>query len=781
MKFFHLLIIGLMSLSLSSTAREGSKEVDTVFKAGKARQLTMADGKFWIDGKETQFICGEIHYPRIPRELWRDRLRKARAMGVNCVSAYVFWAFHERVPGKFDFSGNADIAEFIRLAHEEDLMVYLRPGPYVCAEYDFGGYPYWLLNEKDMIYRSNDPKFLKYMQRYIDALAKELEHMTLAKGGPIAIVQVENEYGSYSNDKVYLNNIRKMILDTGFGDTLLTTCDGWGQMPNGYLEGCLPTINGATGMGICSGIDRFQKGGPYFVSEFYPAWFDEWGRRHSRKDKDHAARQFDWMLKKDVSVSIYMFHGGTNFWYTNGANAPKYKPQPTSYDYDAPLGEYGNMTPKYFAFREVAERYLKNGEKLPPVPPQPKVVTIDEFELTQSAPLSVAFEKPVFSKRPMTMEALKQDYGYILYRSTIKKNLKGNLVCKDLRDFAFIRVDGKEVGQMDRRYDQDTIRVDIKAGSVLEILVENVGRVNYGKELLNNFKGITKSVHIGDEEILDWQQFRLPLHRRDVFAYDYGEKLSGVQAFHRGSFTADEIGEVFLDLQKWGKGSVWVNGKSLGKFWSVGPQQTMYLPSCWLKKGKNDIVILELDDRGTRQVSGLKEPILDLLQEDKNRPSAKTREGSYPQLDKGDVVAATTFKAGDKTQTIMFSEAKSARHIALEILSSYGDQPHSHLAEIDILDANGKPYSKKDWKIWFANSEELSAEDGKAENLIDGKSKTFWHSVWSHIPTKFPHVIVIDTGSIETVGGIRYTGREGNKGGAKELKVYARPQFFLNK
>ncbi len=756
----------------------------TPFVPTKPRKLEMKDGKFFMDGQPFQFICGEIHYNRIPRELWRDRLHKARVMGINCVSAYVFWGFHERQPGVFDFAGNADLAEFIRIAHSEGLLVYLRPGPYVCAEYDFGGYPYWLLNVPGMKWRSRDPKFMEYMEKYIKRLAQEVAPLQISRGGPIALVQVENEYGSYGSDKVYLAAIRDMIRKAGF-DAPLTTCDGGGQMPRGYVDGCLPTINGATGEDIFKTIDKYHKGGPYFVSEFYPAWFDDWGRSHSRKDKDQAARQLDWMLSRGASVSIYMFHGGTNFWYTNGANGPPYRPQPTSYDYDAPLGEYGEMTPKFMAFREVAQKYQQPGAVLPPVPSQPAVTTVPAFELTGSAPFSAALPAPVKSERPMTMEALHQDLGYVLYRTQVRKPFTGTLACRELRDYAVVLLDGKPVGSMDRRHNQDSISISIpKAPATLEILVENVGRINYGGELLHNNKGITQGVFLGGEELLGWENYRLPLYSANVFGFKYGPAVSGAPAFHRGTFTVGKPGEIFLDFSKWGKGSVWVNGRSLGKFWSIGPQQTIYLPSCWVKKGANDIVVFELEDRGCRTVAGLAEPVLDRLQKDPNAlPRMTAREGKYPQLDPGDMACEGAFKTGNTPQTVKFPQPVTARHICIEVLSTQGGTAFAHAAKLEVLDAAGKPLPKKAWKIWFASSEETAGEDGRAENIIDGRPGSFWHTKWkggANIPP--PHVVVVDMGDIQTVSGIRYTGRpEKFPGGVREFRVYARPQFFLNK
>ena len=464
------------------------------------------DGKFLYDGEKVQLICGEMHYPRIPVEYWRDRMQRAKAMGLNTVSAYVFWAVHEPQPGEFNFEGQADIARFVEIAAEEGLFVLLRPGPYVCAEFDFGGYPYWLQKDSTMKWRSDNPAFLAACERYLNALGKELAPHTVTNGGNIIMVQVENEYGSYSNDKVYLGKVAEMIKNAGFNVPLMT-CDGSGQMPNGYIPGILPTVNGAVGDDIMRSIDRYWPGGPYFVAEFYPAWFDVWGLPHSAVNYQQPAEQLDWMLKHDVSVSIYMFHGGTNFHYTNGANTNNgsYEPQPTSYDYDAPLGEYGNAYPKYHAFREVIQRNLPEGVTLPDVPADNPTTTFPEAELTEWAPLSIAYGERVQSETTLTMEDMNQDYGYIHYETTIAEPVSGKLAINELRDYAVVILNGKVVGSLDRRFRQSALQLDVtEPNSVLEILVENGGRVNYGKDLVNNLKGITECVTLDGEELKGW-------------------------------------------------------------------------------------------------------------------------------------------------------------------------------------------------------------------------------------------------------------------------------------
>lgn len=766
-----------------------------------ARDFKIKDGKFLLDGKPVQLICGEMHYPRIPQEYWRDRIRRAKAMGINTVSTYVFWNIHERRPGVFDFTGQADLARFVRIAHEEGMYVILRPGPYVCAEWDFGGYPYWLQKEKGMVWRSDNPAFLSACKRYIDRLGKELSPLTVTKGGPILLVQVENEYGSYAGDRVYLGKLRDMIADAGF-DVPFITCDGAGQMPNGWLEGALPTVNGAVGEDIMRSIDRFHPGGPYFVAEFYPAWFDVWGKRHSRRASEGPAAQLDWMLGHDVSVSMYMFHGGTNFEYTNGANTSYgYEPQPTSYDYDAPLGEYGNPTPKYHAFREVIARHLPAGETLPEVPALNPISTFSAVELTERAPLEAAFVRRIAAERPLTMEDVDMDFGYIHYETTLDEAARGWLVLKDLRDYAVVLVDGRQVGSLDRRYRQNRLEVDIPAGGRLEILVENVGRVNYGADLLNNLKGITEKVTLDGRELKGWTVTPLPLYAltpdgaRKCADVDYrkfarafskvapGTPVAQAPSFRRGTFRLAAQGDVFLDMRGWGKGAVWVNGHSIGKFWNVGPQQTLYVPGPWLRKGKNEIVVFEMEPTGRPAlVAGLPAPILDSLGTDKNQPSMtrRTPAGS-PLLDAGDRILSDTMKLANGEQRFELAVPATMRHLCLEVVSSY-DGTNSCLSEITLFGTDGKPLPKEDWTVVYADTEE--PVEGDAELAVDDDTRTSWHSQWKEASRRrpYPHRLIIDLGEIRTVGAISLRQRDARMPGCvKAFNAYGRPQFFLFK
>lgn len=744
------------------------------------QRFEIKDGAFMLDGKNTQLICGEMHYPRIPKAYWQDRLKRAKAMGLNTISTYVFWNFHERTPGVFDFKGQADLGEFIRLAQKEGLFVILRPGPYVCAEWDFGGYPWWLLEEEGMVFRSNDERFLKACNGYISRLGKELSGLTIENGGPILMVQVENEYGSYSNDKVYLGKLRDMIKNAGFNVPLIT-CDGGGQMEAGHVEGAFPTINGVVGEDIFTIVDKFSPGGPYFVAEFYPAWFDVWGTPHSYRDYKKPAEQLDWMLKNNVSVSIYMFHGGTNFWYTNGANtAYGYAPQPTSYDYDAPMGEWGNPYPKYHAFREVIQKYLPQGETLPDIPAPNKTISFPAVTLTETAALSESFTKRVKSDKTLTMEDLGQDFGYIHYETTLKECVKGTLQIKDVRDYAVVLLNGKQIGSLDRRHRQSKIDIDVETvPAKLEILVENVGRVNYGSDILNNHKGITEKVTINDREINGWIISPLPLYKAKVESYKFsGKKTGNGPAFHRGYFTLNETGDCFIKTKGWGKGAVWVNGYSLGKFWNIGPQQTLYLPAPWLKKGKNEIVVFEMEDTGYRDIEGLNQPILDELGVDKNKP-VYTAERDYsmqPQLDSGDIILETRMEKRNGTQSFSFDTRKTLRHLCLEIIDTYDDSPSANISEIDVVTEDGKTLSKDTWQIVYTNSENRANHEGLAENAIDGNLSTSWQPT-----SQPPYRIIIDLGEIYTVKEVKIRQGDLKKGAVKDFRLYARPQFFLFK
>lgn len=583
----------------------------------RVHTFRLSDSCFLLDGKPFQMISGEMHYPRIPREAWRARMKMAKAMGLNTIGTYVFWNLHEPQKGKFDFSGNNDIAEFVKIAREEGLYVILRPSPYVCAEWEFGGYPYWLQNEKGLVVRSKEASYIKEYEKYIKEVGKQLAPLQVNHGGNILMVQIENEYGSYSNDKSYLALNQKLFKEAGF-DGLLYTCDPAKDINAGHLPGLLPAVNGIDNPTLVKRLIKANHGGkgPFYVAEWYPAWFDWWGTAHHTIPAKNYAGRLDSVLAAGISINMYMFHGGTTRGFMNGANfndENPYEPQTSSYDYDAPLDEAGNATAKFMLFRKIIARHLPDGTKLPAVPSPKPTIAISNIKLTQSARLAALLPKPVINKVPLTFEDLNQDYGFVLYRTELTGGKTGVLRLDELRDYAVIMINGKRVGELDRRHNQDSILLKLPAGEVtLDILVENLGRINFGPYLLKNKKGITKQVLFNGKEIYGWNMYSLPFHNLSGIKYGQAGNYAA-PVLKKGFFNLNKVADTYLDMSNWGKGVVWINGHNLGRYWQVGPQQTIYVPAEWLKKGTNEIEIFEQLKTNLSVVSSVKQPILDKL------------------------------------------------------------------------------------------------------------------------------------------------------------------------
>jgi beta-galactosidase len=587
-------------------------------------------GHFVLDGEPFQIISGEMHYTRIPREYWRDRLRKARAMGLNTVSTYIFWNAHEPHPGVYDFSGSLDVAEFIRMAQEEGLYVILRPGPYSCAEWDLGGFPAWLLADPNIVLRSTDEKFMAPAERWIKRLGQELASLQLARGGPILAVQVENEYGSFGNDKGYLERIRDSLRSAGFTDSLLFTADGGDE----FVGGTLPDVHAAINFGAGEAkkeipkLQKFRPSTPVFNSEYWDGWFDHWGERHHVTDANQQAQEIDWMLSQGYSINLYMFHGGTSFGFMSGANWDHntYEPDVTSYDYDSPVSESGVLTKKFYAFREVIAKHHP-GVPLPDPPPPLPVIAIPQFQLEGLALLWDQLPSSSNADEPRNMESFGQSYGYMLYRTTLKSRAAGDLVLPALRSYARVYVNGNLVGSLDRRKKQDRVKLQAKPKDQLDILVEGTGRINFSAELRNERQGMNGPVALAGREVTGWQIFSipmdnpstlhfLPLPQPDLLGLSLGfptpVQASDGPAFYQGHFELQSVGDTFLDTRGWGKGAVWINGHPLGRFWNVGPQQTLYAPAPYLKQGKNEVIVFTLGGK-TLRLRGLREPILDEL------------------------------------------------------------------------------------------------------------------------------------------------------------------------
>ncbi|HLX25883.1 MAG TPA: beta-galactosidase family protein [Candidatus Cybelea sp.] len=558
-------------------------------------------------------VCGEMHYPRIVPEQWRARLEMAYAMGLNAVSTYVFWNIHEPRPGVYDFEGPCDVAAYVRLAAECGLDVVLRPGPYVCAEWDFGGLPAWLL-AGDVSLRTLDESYLLPVRRWLARLGEELAPLQRSRGGPIVAVQLENEYGAFGNDPHYLRALRDALAAAGFGESPFYTIDQARDLAAGALDDV--PIGATFGPGEpekhLAAASALRPGELLICGEYWDGWFDHWGEPHARLEDAQQVRDVEWMLRNGCSLNFYMFCGGTNFGFNNGANGSgdvAYQPDTTSYDYLAPLDEAGRPTPKYFAFRETIA--AATGTSLRPVPAQPQLIEIPSFELTESAPLASALGDPVEVERPVPMERIGQSFGYILYRTTLSDPGEGVLEIGGLHDYATVLVDGSIAGYLDRRLRESFISLNVpRTKATLDILVENCGRINYGPLISGERKGIVGDVRFRNAELTGWQVFSLPLD--GISGLRFGGKTSSAPAFYRGTFALAEPGDTYLDTSRLGKGILFVNGRNAGRYWRIGPQQALYVPGAWLRPGRNEAVVFDVTIVEKPLIRGAREPIISL-------------------------------------------------------------------------------------------------------------------------------------------------------------------------
>lgn len=572
--------------------------------AAPAHTFAVSGQQYLLDGKPYQIISGEMHYTRIPRAYWRDRFRMARAMGLNTITTYVFWNVHEPRPGVFDFSGQNDVAEYIREAQDEGLHVILRPGPYVCAEWDLGGFPSWLLKDRSLVLRSEDPKYLAAVQEWFARLGKEIKPLLLGNGGPIIAIQVENEYGSFGNDHAYMEAVKDALDKSGMDGPVLYTADGPEQIPNGSLPELPAVINFGTGDAEQSFavLHRLRPGGPFMSGEYWAGWFDHWGEKHHRTDGEREAAELEWMLKPGYSVSVYMFHGGTSFGWMNGANSDgkNYQPDTTSYDYDAPLDEQGAPRDKFFRFRDAIARAI--GQTPPAVPPANPVRNFPVSPLVETASLWSNLPAPVVSDKILTMEDLGQSYGYILYRTELKAGQGGELAIDGLHDYAQAYIDQKLVGTLDRRLDTSRLTLPpMSHDSTLDLLVENSGRVNFTKVIRGERKGITGAVTVAGHEPDRWEIFPLPMN--DVNQLRFEAKPCTGPCFYRGRLDAESLADTYLDTSALHKGFVWINGRPLGRFWDIGPQFGLYTPGPWMERGANALVVFDLRGSATESIN----------------------------------------------------------------------------------------------------------------------------------------------------------------------------------
>lgn len=767
---------------------EGSKAAPVqpqTFEAGK--------GSFMLNGKPFVVKAAELHYPRIPKPYWDQRIKMCKALGMNTVCLYVFWNAHEPEPGVYDFEGQNDLAEFVRLCKENDMYVILRPGPYVCAEWEMGGLPWWLLKKKDIRLREMDSYFVERVGLFEEQVAKQVEGLTIKDGGPIIMVQVENEYGSYGIDKEYVATIRD-IVRKNFGDVTLFQCDWSSNFTNNGLDDLIWTMNFGTGANIDQQFARLKElrpDSPLMCSEFWSGWFDKWGANHETRPAEDMIAGIDEMLSKGISFSLYMTHGGTNWGHWAGANSPGFAPDVTSYDYDAPISESGQTTPKYWQLRETLAKYT-DGKKLPKVPALIKPISIPEFKLTEVAPLFRNLPKSIASEEVKTFEDIDQGFGSVLYRTKLPTLENGaTLTVNDAHDYAQVFVNGKYVGKLDRRNGEKMLQLPAtKNGDTLDILVEAMGRINFGRAI-KDYKGITDNVVLtvdreGYEYVCDlknWEMFPLPdkldfyesMEFLPVEAFTPGENGRMPIGVYRGTFNVKKPSDTFLNFETWGKGLVYVNGHPLGRIWEIGPQQTLYAPGCWLKKGENEILVFDI--MGPRDVksAGLDAPLLDQLLVQK--PLTHRTEGETLKLDSESPVLTGMFKPGNGWQEARFDKPVTGRYICIEAMNAIDGKDMACIAEMYVLNDKGERLSREPWIVDYADSEDVARVNRSADKTFDLQESTYWST---EAGAKFPHAIVIDLGATHKLSGIQYLPRMESEvpGAIKDYKVYVKTEPF---
>jgi beta-galactosidase len=575
------------------------------------------NSEFILDGNPFQIISGELHPARIPAEYWRHRIQMAKAMGCNTISVYVFWNYHETEEGVYDFStGNHSIGEFFKTAQEEGMWVILRPGPYVCAEWDLGGIPSYLLRIPDIQLRSLDARYIAAAQKYMTRLAEEVKPYLVTKGGPILMMQIENEYGSYGNDKNYLLKIRSIWTSLGI-DIPTFTGDGptTKMLEAGTLPGSAVGLDSGTSAEDFALAEKINPGVPVFSSETYPGWLTHWGEKWAKPDTGDLFREVRFLMENKKSFNLYMLHGGTNFGYTAGANSggKGYEPDVTSYDYDAPVNEQGVPTAKYMALRKLIGSYLPKGKKLPPIPTPIQTFEITSLKLEPFTSLWDNLPQPVTSDHPLTFEANGLDHGLMVYSTELTTQKGGKLIVNDIHDYATVFLNGNYIGTLDRREGINSLDIPSSdaPAPLLEILVEGLGRINFGSNIIDR-KGITGNVTLNGAELLNWKMYNLPMDRKFIWELrSSGKSIRKPGVFFKGNFVLSRAEgniycDTFIDMSDFTKGIVWVNGHNLGRYWNIGPQKRLFCPSTFLREGLNEIMVFDFHRTEPAAISGSK-------------------------------------------------------------------------------------------------------------------------------------------------------------------------------
>ena len=750
-----------------------------------AQNFTIGKSTFLLNGKPFTVKAAELHYTRIPAPYWEHRIEMCKALGMNTICLYVFWNIHEQTEGQFDFTGQNDIAAFCRLAQKHGMYVIVRPGPYVCAEWEMGGLPWWLLKKKDIVLRTLDPYFMERTAIFMKEVGKQLAPLQITRGGNIIMVQVENEYGAYAVDKPYVSAIRDIVKSAGFTEVPLFQCDWSSTFDRNGLDDLLWTINFGTGANIEQQFKRLKEARPetpLMCSEFWSGWFDHWGRKHETRPAKSMVQGIKDMLDRNISFSLYMAHGGTTFGHWGGANNPSYSAMCSSYDYDAPISEPGWTTDKYFQLRDLLKNYLPAGEQLPEIPEAFPVIEIPEVEFTQVAPLFSNLPEAKESMDIQPMEAFDQGWGTILYRTTLQEPVENGTTMKitEVHDWAQVFADGKLLARLDRRRGEFALQLPVlKKGTRIDILVEAMGRVNFD-ESIHDRKGNTEKVELvrgkQSAKLKNWTVYSFPVDYS--FVQDKRYKNGTAQtmpAYYRTTFRLDKVGDTFLDMSTWGKGMIWVNGLAIGRFWEIGPQQTLFMPGCWLKEGENEVIVLDLKGPEKASIRGLKKPILDWLRNE--GASTHRKEGEQLDLSRETPVAEGTFVPGNGWQEVCFDRQSIGRYFCLEALSAQKGKKIAAIAELDVLGADGKPISREKWRIRYADSEETRSGNCTGDKVFDLQESTYWMTV---AKDAYPHQLVIDLGGDYTVTGFRYLPRaeKGYPGMIKDYRVYVKGEDF---
>ena len=777
--------------------------------AAKGGSFTVGNKTFLLNGHPFIVKAAELHYPRIPRPYWEHRIKMCKALGMNTICLYVFWNIHEQREGQFDFTGNNDVAAFCRLAQKNGMYVIVRPGPYVCAEWEMGGLPWWLLKKKDIRLRENDPYFIERVRLFEHEVGKQLSGLTIQNGGPIIMVQVENEYGSYGEDKEYVSKIRDIVKESGFDKVTLFQCDWASNFTKNGLDDLVWTMNFGTGANIDAQFKKLGKlrpNSPKMCSEFWSGWFDKWGARHETRPAKAMVEGMDEMLSKNISFSLYMTHGGTSFGHWAGANSPGFAPDVTSYDYDAPINEYGQATPKFFELRDMMAKH-NDGKPLPDIPkPAAKLVSFPKVRLTEYAELLAGATKCEAGELK-TFEDMDMGWGSMTYSARLPRIAKRSVLkVEGGHDYVQVFINGKYIGKIDRVKHETSINLPpVEKDDVLTLEVEAMGRINFGRAI-KDYKGLTGKVTINVDNRSDditynlkrWIQVTIPDdYDNAIAALEEQKKLdqteradSGViyikgvkvpaairtaapnthkRGYYRGYFHLKKVGDTFINMESWGKGQVYVNGHAIGRFWSIGPQQTLYMPGCWLKKGKNEIVVLDVVGPNKPELFGQATPELDKL--NLTGKTLHRKPGETFDTSKLNMIYAGSFSKGNGWQTVNFGRENKGRYLVIECLNAHDGGNVASIAELYALSKDGKRLSREPWTVRYADSEDADNGNKTADKVFDLQESTYWSTVKG---VKFPHVIVIDLGEEQDITGIEYLPRaeQGAPESVKDYRIY---------